>query len=244
MSQQTSSPSPSRVLRPRPKPQLEGRLTKKRKGDGDDGDAKMTKASKASKLPPSLAETPTKGYSTLKTAKQTASQQTITDGNEDMLSLLTSTSKKPPSYKSVVQLLTTPLREEERMVRSWSGESTMKTYLVYQCPNQFCKEKNREIWFQKSVGFINPFNHLQSCIASGDASHLYMVYEQNRESKRLHVTGMFSTKYGALHSKGVGCEWFCLIGSASTIPMIWFFSFDFILVLMDLIFALMMSYYM
>ena len=191
MSQQTSSPSPSRVLRPRPKPQLEGRLTKKRKGDGDDGDTKMTKVSKAAKLRPSSVETPTKGYSTLKSAKETTSQQTTTDGNEDMLSLLSSTSKKPPSYKSVVQLLTTPLREEERMVRSRSGESTMKTYLVYQCPNQFCKEKNREIWFQKSVGFINPFNHLRSCIANGDAAHLYMVYEQNRESKRLHVTGTF-----------------------------------------------------
>ena len=142
MSQQTSSPSPSWVLQPRPKPQLEGWLTKKRKGDGDDDDTKMTKVLKPSKLPPSSVETPTKGYSTLKTAKQTASQQTITDGNEDMLSLLTSTSKKTPSYKSVVELLTTPLREEERMVRSPAGKSTMKMYPVYQCPNQLCKEKN------------------------------------------------------------------------------------------------------
>ena len=100
-------------------------------------------------------------------------------------------SKKQPSYKAVVQMLTTPLREEERLVTTCKGESTTKTYLVYQCPNQFCKEHNREIWFQKSVGFVNPFNHLHSCIANGNAAHLYMVYEQNKESKQLSVAGTF-----------------------------------------------------
>ena len=41
------------------------------------------------------------------------------------------------------------------------------------------------------MGFINPFNHLKMCIAHGKVEHLYMVYEQNRESKQLHMTGMF-----------------------------------------------------
>ena len=99
--------------------------------------------------------------------------------------------KKPPSYKSVVQLLSKPLREEERTITSRSGVQNKRTYLVYKCPNEYCKEKNREIWFQKSVGFINPFNHLKSCIADGKAEQLYMVYKQNRESKRLHVSGTF-----------------------------------------------------
>ena len=64
-------------------------------------------------------------------------------------------------------------------------------YLVYQCPNQFCKEQNHEIWSQKSVEFVNPFNHWISCIANGNAVHLYMVYEQNKESKQLYVPGTF-----------------------------------------------------
>ena len=180
---QPSSPSPSasptRVLRPRLKSQPRQQISKKRKGDGDDGIPKVY----PSKVVPISKSTRTGLKST-----QIDKEDSAFDGPQDLTS---ATPKKPPSYKSVVQLLTTPLREEERMVRSRNGESMMKTYLVYQCPNQYCKEKNREIWFQKSVGFINPFNHLRSCIANGDSSHLYMVYEQNRESKRLHISGTF-----------------------------------------------------
>ena len=45
----------------------------------------------------------------------------------------------------------------------------------------------------KSMGFMNPFknDHLESCIADGKIEQLYMVYDQNLESKRLHVAGTF-----------------------------------------------------
>ena len=103
----------------------------------------------------------------------------------------TMVSKKPPSYKTVVQLLTTPIREEEKCVTNRQGLSMMKMHLVYQCPNEMCKEKNREIWFQKSMGFVNPFNHLKSCIADGNVEQLYLVYEQNLDAKRTQVSGSF-----------------------------------------------------
>ena len=41
------------------------------------------------------------------------------------------------------------------------------------------------------MGFINPFNHLKTCIAHGNVEQLYLVYEQNLISKRLHVSGTF-----------------------------------------------------
>ena len=110
---------------------------------------------------------------------------------EQATSLVAATMRKPPSYKTVVQMLTTPLREEPKTFRNKNGVEQTKTYLVYKCPNQHCKEKNREIWFQKSMGFINPFNHLKTCIADGKVEQLYMVYDQKRESKRLHVSGTF-----------------------------------------------------
>ena len=57
------------------------------------------------------------------------------------------------------------------------------------------------------MGFINPFNHLKSCIVDGKVEHLYMVYKQNKESKWLHIAGTFfqpsveglTTKELALH---------------------------------------------
>ena len=45
--------------------------------------------------------------------------------------------------------------------------------------------------FRSDFSILNPFYHLQSCIANGDTSHLYMAYEQNRESQQLHISGMF-----------------------------------------------------
>ena len=105
------------MLRPRLKSQPRQQISKKRKGDGDDGIPKVY----PSKVVPILK-------SMVPISK---SIRTVTDkedsafvGPQDLTSAM---SKKPPSYKSVVQLLTTPLREEERMVRSQNGESMMKT---------------------------------------------------------------------------------------------------------------------
>ena len=70
----------------------------------------------------------------------------------------------------------------------------MKMHLVYQCPNQMCKDKNHEIWFQKSMGFVNPLNHLKSCNADGNVGRLYLVYEQNLHAKRMQVSGSFSSE--------------------------------------------------
>ena len=42
-----------------------------------------------------------------------------------------------------------------------------------------CKKKN-EIWFQKSMGLLNPFNHLTSCITDGNDEQLYLVYMMER----------------------------------------------------------------
>ena len=53
--------------------------------------------------------------------------------------------KKPPTYKTVVQLLTTPLREESKTFLNKKGDEATKTYLVYQCLNDLCKERNQEI---------------------------------------------------------------------------------------------------
>ena len=113
------------------------------------------------------------------------------DTKETNKTIGTMVSKKPPSYKTVVQLLTTPIREEEKCVTNRQGLSMMKMHLVYRCPNEMCKEKNREIWFQKSMGFVNPFNHLKSCIADGNVEQLYLVYEQNLDAKRTQVSGSF-----------------------------------------------------
>ena len=60
--------------------------------------------------------------------------------------------KKPPSYKSVVQLLSKPLREEERTITSGSGVQNKRTYLVYKCPNEYCKEKMGRSGFRNRSG--------------------------------------------------------------------------------------------
>ena len=52
------------------------------------------------------------------------------DTKETNKTIGTMVSKKPPSYKTVVQLLTTPIREEEKRVTNRQGLSMMKMHLV------------------------------------------------------------------------------------------------------------------
>ena len=150
-------------------------MTKKRKGDGDDGVPRVHPSKATDRSSSRKGAVKTSYVSEDTVGELVTIQEQLQEGME--------LSKKQPSYKAVVQMLMTPLQEEERLVMTRQGDSTTKMYLVYQCPNQFCKECNCEIWFQKSVGFVNPFNHLRSCIANGNTAHLYMVYEQNKESK-------------------------------------------------------------
>ena len=177
-SQDRSPPASPWALRPRTKPPTKPPPANKA-ARGTTGTSNKRKA-------------PSKGPSDLLCKRKVSSAGAVESPCEEVVnSHSLSLAKKPPSYKTVVQLLASPLREDTRTVRSKNGESSLKRYLVYQCPNEFCKEKNRKIWFQKLMGFINPFNHLKTCIADGKVDHLYMVYEQNKESKRLHIAGTF-----------------------------------------------------
>lgn len=71
--------------------------------------------------------------------------------------------------------------------------SENKLNVVYKCPNLNCKDLDSEFIFQKSTGFQNPYNHLNSFVADGSADQLIKLYDVNAESKRAigKVTGSF-----------------------------------------------------
>ena len=153
------------------------------------GQKRKADCDKAKKKPATSSRKKSKHDSVSVSPKHTPAVKEASDSKEIVVA--SSPPTKLPSYKAVVQLLAKPVREEEKSFTNRSGVEQKRIYLVYKCPNQFCKEKNREIWFQKSVGFINPFNHLKTCVAGGKTEQLYKIYEQNKESKRLHISGTF-----------------------------------------------------
>ena len=88
-------------------------------------------------------------------------------------------STKTPEPKDVVLLLCKFLREEDKVFRSRSGNQVKKRHSVFLCPSENCRETNREIVFQKGSGYINPLNHLKTCVAGGDLNILHSIYENN-----------------------------------------------------------------
>ena len=59
------------------------------------------------------------------------------------------------------------------------------------------------MYFLKSVGFINLFNHLWSCITNGDASQLYVVYILGVFFQP--SIGQLTAKELTLHEVWIGC---------------------------------------
>ena len=110
MSSQDRSPPPSAwALRPRTKPPTANKAAR-----GTTGTSNKRKA-------------PSKGPSDLLCKRKVSSAGAVESPcNEVVNSHSLSLAKKPPSYKTVVQLLASPLREDTRTVRSKNGESSSK----------------------------------------------------------------------------------------------------------------------
>ena len=91
---------------------------------------------------------------------------------------------KIPEPKDVVHLLCKFLREEHRFCRTKAGKKVKKPHSVYRCPRNNCKESNHEIVFQKGSGYMNPFNHLNTCVAGGDVKVLHTIYQNTFAEKK------------------------------------------------------------
>ena len=76
--------------------------------------------------------------------------------------------------------------EEQRDVASRGGMKARKavTFCIMECPRgNICK--NGGIFaFEKGTGFSKPFNHLKSCLASGDIDKLKEIYNMTMKENR------------------------------------------------------------
>ena len=112
-SQDQSPPASPWALRPRTKPPTKPPPANKA-ARGTTGTSNKRKA-------------PSKGPSDLLCKRKVSSAGAVESPCKEVVnSHSLSLAKKPPSYKTVVQLLASPLREDTRTVRSKTGESSLK----------------------------------------------------------------------------------------------------------------------
>ena len=94
--------------------------------------------------------------------------------------------KKLPTKKNIITLLCKYIRDQTREVTSKNGKSS-KRYHILPCPNnEKCTNMNGEIYFQKSIGYTNPCNHLKMCI-----DELHAIYTNNINRQQSEINNCF-----------------------------------------------------
>lgn len=89
----------------------------------------------------------------------------------------------PPTPEKIVYTLAKHLRTELKAINAKDGSIFQRQHHVFLCPNEHCREPNREIYCQKNKGFCNPARHLRACLADGDDGTLIDMYNDAKKRK-------------------------------------------------------------